>query len=92
MIPGIPHPSRDTYDRLYGEADVVITRPLAMARVFAGPCSVELAGSKLTPRWAIVRDLDCLEIVGKRPARVVEIEQAAAHRTTSLAADTGFDL
>lgn len=65
LIPGIPSPSRDTYDRMYGDAAVVATPPLALSRILTGNTS-RVGMEKMKVRWAIVREPDALEIVAHR--------------------------
>lgn len=56
VMPGVPSPTRAVYDKMYADAEVVVTPPLAIARVFAGSPFRFEDGTKLQPRWAIVRD------------------------------------
>ncbi len=68
VVPGIPNPGRRGWDALYGDARLVTTKPLAMARALSGSATSRINDKRIAQRWAIVRDLDAIDIVGKRSA------------------------
>lgn len=68
VMPGIPSPSTKMYDRLYGDASLVATPPMAVARLFSGRAT-KIADQKLKPKWAIVRDTDALTVVAHANAK-----------------------
>lgn len=52
---GVPNPGTRAWDALYGTADVVTFRPMALARLMIGH-TVSIGDQKAPPRWAVLRN------------------------------------
>ena len=62
IAPGLPNPGPSNWDKLYGDSELVIFPPMAIARMCVG-YSMQIGELRLKPRWGVLRNPARAEIV-----------------------------
>jgi hypothetical protein len=64
IVPGIPNPGTNNWDKLYGDAKAVSYPPIALARPYALRVPIG-GGQTVGQQWMVLRDPSRIEIIGK---------------------------
>lgn len=65
IVPGIPNPGPKNWDRLYGDAGIVVFAPMALARLSIAAANHGKPLPEMPPRWALVRQPERIQVVSK---------------------------